>query len=89
MFPVDPKDVMRTAVDTTFAYVLAPGVNGKKPRRPHLPRIRPKLRPLTFRANSLHVPDEPEALEPRGSPDPPGSTSLRRSPWKADVGNAW
>jgi AcrR family transcriptional regulator len=28
MFPVDPKDVMRTAIDTTFAYVLAPSSNG-------------------------------------------------------------
>jgi hypothetical protein len=28
MFPVDPKDVMRTAIDTTFAYVLAPSRNG-------------------------------------------------------------
>jgi AcrR family transcriptional regulator len=31
MFPVDPKDVMRTAVDTTFAYVLAPAPNGNRP----------------------------------------------------------
>jgi AcrR family transcriptional regulator len=31
MFPVDPKDVMRTAIDTTFAYVLAPAPNGHKP----------------------------------------------------------
>jgi AcrR family transcriptional regulator len=28
MFAVDPKDVMRTAIDTTFAYVLAPSTNG-------------------------------------------------------------
>jgi AcrR family transcriptional regulator len=30
MFPVDPKDVMRTAIDTTFAYVLSPPTNGNK-----------------------------------------------------------
>jgi hypothetical protein len=31
MFPVDPKDVMRTAIDTTFAYVLTPSTNGHGP----------------------------------------------------------
>ena len=31
IFPVDAKDVMRNAVDMTFAYVLAPGTNGKAP----------------------------------------------------------
>jgi AcrR family transcriptional regulator len=30
IFPVDPKDVMRTAIDMTFAYVLSPGVDGSQ-----------------------------------------------------------
>jgi AcrR family transcriptional regulator len=31
MFPTDPADVARTAIDTTFAYVLADNGNGAKP----------------------------------------------------------
>jgi AcrR family transcriptional regulator len=31
VFPIDPKDVMRTAIDTTFAYVLSPAPNGGGP----------------------------------------------------------
>ena len=34
MFPIDPEEVVRTAVEGTFAYILAPETNGnsKKPR---------------------------------------------------------
>lgn len=30
LFPVEPQEVMRTAIDTTFAYVLAPNGNAAK-----------------------------------------------------------
>jgi hypothetical protein len=41
MFPIDPAEVVRTAVEGTFAYILAPESNGHGKRRTRKPAKKP------------------------------------------------
>lgn len=52
VFPIDPDDVVKTAIETTFAYVVIPSTNGHRAGPTHKPKAQRAANRATGRSGS-------------------------------------